>query len=287
MRVVVTGCSSGIGLATALLLARRGDQVAAGVRNPGAAEELRDTVAAEQLPVEILTLDVDDRASVDAAVDRALVALGGIDALVNNAGISQLAAVEDLREADLMALLQTNCLGPLRMSQAVIPIMRGQGAGHIVNVSSMNAQAAFAFTGGYAASKAALEALSEALALEVARFGISVAIVQPGVFDSAIAAKALPRAASVAYAGEADRLDTNRDRAAEAAPPLDDAAAAIAAVLDDPRPPLRTPVGRDATGILRRRRSMTDRDFFDWVRSLDPPGDGSPDHSTPTTSGAP
>lgn len=269
MRVMVTGCSTGIGLATAAFLAHRGDQVVAGVRSPDSARELGDALAGTG--AEVVRLDVDDRASVDAAVAHAVETLGGLDALVNNAGISQLAAVEDLREKDASALIETNYLGPLRMCQAVIPLMRSQGSGTIVNVSSMNAQAAFAFTGGYAASKAALEAMSEALALEVQRFGISVAIVQPGVFDSAIARNSLPGKSSTHYPGEVERLDEGRTAVAAGAPPLDDAARSIAAILDDPDPPLRTPLGRDAKGILRRRRSMDDREFFEWVRGLDRP----------------
>jgi NAD(P)-dependent dehydrogenase (short-subunit alcohol dehydrogenase family) len=281
VRVIVTGCSSGIGLATALMLGRRGDAVVAGVRNVDRSGELGSAVVAEDLDVTITQLDVNDLVSVHGAVDAAIETMKGIDALVNNAGVSQLSAIEDLRDADARALMETNYLGPLRMCRAVIPTMRAQGRGRIVNVSSMNAQATFAYAGGYGASKAAMEAMSEALALEVADVGISVAIMQPGVFDTAIDRNSLPRADSQHYQGEADRLDAGRSDVAAAAPPVDEAARAIVDLLDHPDPPLRTPVGRDAAGILKRRRAMTDADFFAWVRSMDQRPRSEPtDHTT-------
>ncbi len=269
MRVVVTGCSSGIGLETAILLGRRGDQVVAGVRTVDNTGLLASAVKAEALPIEITSLDVTDTMSVAAAVAHAESLLGGIDALVNNAGISQLSAIEDLTDGDAAALIETNYLGPLRMCRAVVPIMRRQGNGRIVNVSSMNGRATFPYAGGYGASKAALEAMSEALALEVGRFGIKVAIAQPGVFDTAIARNSLSRPESRHYVGAVEHFDAARAVAAASAPPVLAAAEAIIGLLDRPDPPLRTPIGRDAGGVLKRREAMDDQAFFAWVRSLD------------------
>src|SRR6516162_5395293 len=161
---LVTGTSSGIGLATAVTLARAGHKVIATVRNLGAASEIQKIVEAEGLPVTVASLDVDDDNSVNDAVAKALAENGRIDLLVNNAGVPGGARpVEEVPIADFRQIMGTNSSGALRCTNAVIPSMREHRHGCIVNVTSVAGQVASAAMGPYCASKWALEALSECL----------------------------------------------------------------------------------------------------------------------------
>ena len=150
--VLVTGCSSGVGLATALAFGRGGHHTFAGVRRPEAADELRAAIEGESLPVDVVALDVCDQGSVDAAFAQVHDQVGALDVLVNNAGISPFAAVEDQPVSEAQLTLETNVVGPLRTIQAVIPAMRGRGAGVIVNVSSVSGFISIPFLGVYSAS---------------------------------------------------------------------------------------------------------------------------------------
>jgi NAD(P)-dependent dehydrogenase (short-subunit alcohol dehydrogenase family) len=160
---LVTGCSSGIGLATAVRFARQTYDVWAGVRTPATATELREAIERERLAVRIVTLDVDDDASVRRAVGEA----GAVDVLVNNAGIGGGGPIEDVPVDFAKGLFETNYFGAVRTIQAVLPGMRQRGSGAIVNVSSIAGRLAIAGHGHYSAVKHALEAMSEALAQEV------------------------------------------------------------------------------------------------------------------------
>lgn len=188
--VLVTGCSSGFGLLTVCELARRGDTVFASMRDVGKRADLDEAVGAlgpdAAGTVELVPLDVTDDGSVREAVRSVLDRAGRIDAVVNNAGIGTGGSIEELAIADFESLLATNVVGPLRVIQAVLPTMRAQGAGHIVNVTSVAAFVAPPFMGAYAATKHATDALGEALAVEVAPFGIHVTNVAPGAYETAM-----------------------------------------------------------------------------------------------------
>src|SRR5262245_4272600 len=188
--VLVTGSSSGIGLATSLHFARQGWNVHAGVRNLATATELQQAIAAERLPITPVTIDVDDPGSVTRGVGEVLARAGQIDALVNNAGIGGGGALEDAPVDWAKSLFETNYFGTIRMTQAVLPGMRERRAGTIVNVSSIAGRVAIAGHGHYSAVKHALEAASEVLAQEVQAFGIRVAVVEPGVVVTPIFTKA-------------------------------------------------------------------------------------------------
>jgi NAD(P)-dependent dehydrogenase (short-subunit alcohol dehydrogenase family) len=190
---LVTGTSSGIGLATAVTLARGGHTVTATMRNMDRADELRKIVSAEGLPLTLAVLNVDDDGSVNDAVARVLAENGRIDVLVNNAGVPGGARpVEEVPMGDFRQIMETNFFGALRCIKAVIPTMREHRHGCIVNVSSVAGRVASAAMGPYAASKWALEALSECLAQEMRPFNVRVAIIEPGFIATPIFGKATP-----------------------------------------------------------------------------------------------
>ncbi len=182
--VLITGCSSGIGLELARRFAQAGYRVFASVRREGpSSQALRDEAAAAGWHVQIPILDVTDDGSVAAAVDFLFSQTGGrIDVLVNNAGYYLYGPVEHVSPDELRAQLETNVVGVLRVTRAVLPAMRKAGVGAIVNLSSISGLVVLPVVGPYHASKFALEALTEALRYEVAPFGIRVACVEPGPF---------------------------------------------------------------------------------------------------------
>jgi NAD(P)-dependent dehydrogenase (short-subunit alcohol dehydrogenase family) len=185
--VLVTGTNSGIGLATAMVLGRSGHQVYATLRNPSRASQLTDRVAAERLSVSVLTMDVDSDESVTQTIGRIYAEGGRIEALVNNAGIGLVGSVEELPIGAFRAVMETNYFGALRCIRAVLPRMREQRNGCIVNVASVSGRVAASPFAPYTASKFALEALSEVLAQEVKPFNVRVAIVEPGIIDTPMA----------------------------------------------------------------------------------------------------
>src|SRR5437868_3526873 len=187
---LVTGCSSGIGLATALHFARQGYEVFAGVRNVAGASDLAAAIARDRLSAKPLALDVNDEASVKRGVDEVLAKAGGIDVLVNNAGIGGGGPIEEVPVDFAQSMFETNYFGVIRVIRAALPSMRARRGGAIVNVSSIAGRVAIAGHGHYSAVKHALEAASEALAQEVVAFGIRVAIVEPGVVITPIFTKA-------------------------------------------------------------------------------------------------
>ncbi|GAA2977316.1 MULTISPECIES: SDR family oxidoreductase [Streptomyces] len=256
--VLITGCSSGIGLETALAFARRGDRVHACVRDPESAGELLRRATAEGLTLDVPRLDVTDDASVAAAVGGVLERHGAIDVLVNNAGIDRTGAVETMPQDEARAVLETNLWGPLRTVRAVLPGMRARGSGVVVNVSSLAGRTFAVPHGGfYAASKAALGTLSEALSAEVAPFGIRVVCLEPGSYASRInregTAGAAPSQPSAADPYAADLAWTARflARVQEGAGDCGEVAEAVLSAVDDPGTPLHTPVGKDAETALQ------------------------------------
>jgi NAD(P)-dependent dehydrogenase (short-subunit alcohol dehydrogenase family) len=189
--VVITGCSSGLGRRLALAFARRGERVFATMRETDRGQDLMETAAAEGLDVRVLELDVTDDASVQRAVDHVLDAEGRIDVLVNNAGLLHFGSVELLSDELMRSTFDTNLFGAVRMLRAVLPVMRAQRAGVIVNISSVAGRVpAVPIVWSYMASKQALSALSDALALELEPFGIRVVSIEPGWFKTGIVAKA-------------------------------------------------------------------------------------------------
>ena len=183
--VLITGCSSGIGAESARHFARAGFWVFASMRRPEAGDDLRREAAAQGWTLTTLPLDVTSDASVAAAAAALLAETGGrIDVLVNNAGYYCMGPIEETAPAELAAQLDTNVIGVLRVTRALLPVMRAAGRGTVVNVSSISGLVVLPLVGPYHASKFALEALTEALRYEVSPFGIRVVAVEPGAMVS-------------------------------------------------------------------------------------------------------
>lgn len=261
--VLVTGTSKGIGMATALVLGRAGHTVYATMRDPHGAPELARTVEKERLPVTVSVMDVDSDASVTEAIGAIERVGGPLDVLVNNAGIERRGAIEELSISHVRAVMETNYFGALRCIQAVLPQMRARESGCIINVTSCAGRLSASPLGAYCASKFALEALSEALAQEAKMFNIRVAIVEPGIIDTAMAKRIAEEPSPSPY------------------PQTHRFAGLFTASLHNPTSPfvvgqkileiiesgtwqVRHPVGPDAVPFLQWRASMTDEQWVDW-----------------------
>ena len=247
-RWLITGASTGFGRALAEAVLAAGDAVVATARHPTALGDLAAHPAATTL-----VLDVTDPAQVGAAV-AAAIASGGVDVLVNNAGHGLVGALEELTDAEFRGVLETNLFGALAMTRAVLPHMRDRGSGHIVQMSSMGGISANPGHAVYATSKFALEGASEALAGEVAPFGIRVTIVEPGPFRTEYAGRSMrPSSPMDAYAGTPARATRDRFRDQDGVQPNDPAkgAAAIIATVRAPHAPLRLPLGKEAVARIR------------------------------------
>jgi len=255
--VVVTGTSTGIGMATALAFARAGHRVAATMRNPAASPSLAEAATRDQLPISIFTMDVDADASVTDGMARIERDLGPIDVLVNNAGIERMGSVEELPLAEFRAVMETNYFGVIRCTQAVLPAMRERRRGCIINVSSVAGLIATAPMAAYTASKFALESLSECLAQEVKGFDIRVAIVEPGIIDTQMARHIGVTLGPSPYPQQR-RLAALFSTALQAPVPPSVVADKIVEVAASNSDRLRHPVGPDAEPFLGWRRSMTD-----------------------------
>lgn len=184
--VIITGSNSGFGLETALAFARNGDRVYATMREPDKAGPLLESAEAERLDIRIRRLDVSQSSTFQDFFSSVFDEAGGIDVLINNAGILHLGAFEDLSEACIRDVMETNCIGPLLLSRAVLPFLRKQKRGYIITISSLSGVAGLPGDVSYAASKFALEGAMEALRHEVDRWGIKLALVEAGLYATKI-----------------------------------------------------------------------------------------------------
>ncbi len=261
--VLITGASSGIGMATGVHLARRGFRVLAASRSQPRLDPLMETAASEDLPITPYELDPNDSDSVDTAVARMEEAHGPIFGLVNNAGYGLRGCMEDLDIQEIRDQFETNLFAALRISQALLPGMRKAGAGRIVHVGSVLGQLVAPNMGAYSASKHALKAMSAAMRMEVADFGIKVVLVEPGLFRSrffdnqVMAAKSLdPDSPYRAYAG--DIQENLRSRLIRGGDPFK-VARVIHKAIASRRPPPRYAVGTDAHLGALAARFLPDR----------------------------
>jgi NAD(P)-dependent dehydrogenase (short-subunit alcohol dehydrogenase family) len=256
VRVLVTGAARAIGRATVEVLAGRGHHVVA---------TARDTALLDGLPAaQLLPLDVTDIESVQAAVDAA----GELDAVVNNAGVPGYGPLETYPLESFRRVLDVNTMGPLRLAQAVVPRWRERGSGVLVNVSSVQGKIGTPLEGPYAASKHALEALSESLYFELGHFGIRVVIIEPGYIapgmkhDDDHPGPAIYADLHAQWGGTVATLIGPGGR-----PGPELVGAAVADAIEDPASPLRVEVGGDAAMVLQLRRTLGDAEFEATMRS--------------------
>jgi NAD(P)-dependent dehydrogenase (short-subunit alcohol dehydrogenase family) len=265
--VLITGTSSGIGRCAAELLAAKGYQVLATMRTPEKANDLADAAKTNGWDLTLLALDVRD----DASVQSALAQVGDIDVLVNNAGFEVWGPLEEMTVDDLKDQFETNVYGPFRLIMAVLPGMRTRGHGVIVNVSSVAGRVGAPLNGLYAASKFALEALTESLSLEAGHFGVRAHLIEPGFIETAFsgnrrlvgaaAGNESPYAPLVEqWEGVAERLTGPAGRSQ---PTL---VAEIILEAIEKGDKLRYPAGPDANMVLMARRQMDDETFIATMR---------------------
>jgi NAD(P)-dependent dehydrogenase (short-subunit alcohol dehydrogenase family) len=246
----ITGVSTGFGRALAEAALDRGDNVAGTLRRP---DQLEPFNALQPDRALALLADVTDTPAVYRAVDATIAAFGRVDVLVNNAGYGLQGAIEELDDAASRAQFDVNVFGLLEVTRAVLPHMRRQRAGHIVQLSSMAGVLGRAGLGLYAASKHAVEGLSQSLAAETAPFGVRVTVVEPGAFRTEWAGRSMVHAEAIADYDETVRPTRERLSRLNGKQAGDPArlAAAIIAVVDADDPPFRLPLGGDAVDMIR------------------------------------
>ena len=266
---LVTGCSSGIGLETAVALAREGHFTFATMRNLKKAETLEKIVKDENLPISILELDVDNKESMDNAIEKIMEHKGRIDTLVNNAGWGMWGTVEDVSIDEFKEQFETNFFSIVRMIQKIAPIMRKQKSGSIVNVSSVAGRIGFPVSPAYISSKFALEGLSECLRFELSPFGINVITIEPGViktnfFDSMKMAKKSD--SNSVYNDITSKVISGVKMMAEMGTEPKEVANAILKSINDKNPLPRYIVGNDAMMFLEAKKMKTDIEFENYIK---------------------
>ncbi len=251
--VLVTGANSGIGLVTVIELAAAGYDVLGTVRSEAKAEVVRRAAAERGVAVRTIAMDVDDEDSCRSSLEEvAALTDGGPWAVVNNAGFAQSGAVEDVTDAEARAQLETNVVAPMRIARLVLPRMRERGDGRIINISSVAGRMSTPLMGWYCASKHALEAVTDALRMEVEADGVRVVLVEPGMFGtdiwSASKTGGFPEPSSARYAAAYARAEAVSNRGADKLPDPVWVARTIRVALANPVPLARYVVGADAVG---------------------------------------
>jgi len=264
---LVTGSSSGIGFETSLMLARAGFNTYASMRNLEKSKNITEIAKKEKLPLQVVKLDVNNDGSVKDAIDKILKADQRIDVLINNAGYGLFGSVEDTSIEEIKAQFETNFFGVVRVTQQVLPLMRRQNSGTIVNVSSVGGRIGLPTLSAYHSTKFALEGLSESIAFELEPFGIRVVIIEPGVIrtnilnSSSSAKKALDPKSP--YFSLSQKLNDNFKSMmeSESSSPPEEVAKVILQAVTSENPQLRYSVGDDAANLIDARKNMPDKEF--------------------------
>jgi NAD(P)-dependent dehydrogenase (short-subunit alcohol dehydrogenase family) len=267
---VVTGSSSGIGYETSLILARNGFLTYSTMRNLNKSENMELIVTKENLPIQIKQLDVSDDVSVKNAIQAILSEAGRIDVLVNNAGYGLNGAFEDLAMDEIKAQYETNVFGLVRTTQAVLPIMRRQKSGTIVNISSGAGRFGFPGSSAYVSTKFAVEGLSESMSYELEPFGIKVVIVEPGVIrtnfiDGLVVAKKSQDPNSP-YSQITQKIATGFEEMMKNASSPDLVAKVVLDAITDENASLRYLAGSDVETWLGGKRKIADEEFHKMMK---------------------
>jgi NAD(P)-dependent dehydrogenase (short-subunit alcohol dehydrogenase family) len=265
---LVTGSSSGIGFETALALARENYFTYASMRNTSKAEKIQEIAKKENLNLKVIELDVDKEDSIKSAVKKIQEQKGRIDVLVNNAGYGLFGCLEDITMDELKAQFQTNFFGVVSLIQEIAPIMRKQGSGIIVNVSSVAGRIGFPGTPAYISSKFALEGLSECMRYELSPFGIKTIIIEPGViqtnfFSSMKVAYGKPGSP---YKEITEKVLNGVKMMAEMGTPPIEVAKTIMKAIKTAEPLPRYVVGSDASMFLEAKKMKTDLEFENYIK---------------------
>ena len=270
---VVTGSSSGMGFETSLILARNGFHTYATMRKleGEGSKQITNITKNENLPLQVIQLDVNDDKSVNDAINAVIKEKDRIDVVVNNAGYDLMGALEETSMDEIKAQFETNIFGPLRVMQAVIPMMRKQGGGIIVNITSLGGRISFPLNSPYHATKFALEGLSESIQYELEPFGIKIIVIEPGGVGSnflknlKMAAKTSDPLNSPYRSIQSSMSEYFKQWAQNLTHPSEVAKVILQAVTSD-NPDFRYVVGNDAKMTLESRRSMSDREFQDMIK---------------------
>jgi NAD(P)-dependent dehydrogenase (short-subunit alcohol dehydrogenase family) len=270
--VIMTGSSSGIGLESALLLARNGYITYATMRSPEKDASIKAAVQKENLPLRVIQLDVNDDSSVKVAIDHIISEAGRIDVLVNNAGYSLGGALEDLSMDEIQSQYETNLFGLIRVTQAVLPIMRKQRSGRILNISSGAGIFGFPGHSAYVSTKFAVEGLSESIAYELEPFGIKVILIEPGFIrtnftQAMIVAKKAQDPASP-YSEMMQKIMASASELIKNASPAELVANIILDAASNPNPRLRYLAGKDVESWAAGKKNMDELEFFNMIKRI-------------------
>ena len=264
---LVTGSSSGIGLETVLSLARDGYHTFASMRDVGKAGELEHAAKKEDLPIEIIELDVDKEESIVSAIKKIIGKDGRLDVLVNNAGYGQFGCTEDITVDDFRKQFETNFFSVVRIIQEVAPVMRKQNSGNIINISSVAGRMGLPGSPAYISSKFALEGLGECLRYELGQFGIKTTLIEPGVIKTNFfnSMKVPESKSDPKYKALTDNILAGLKMMVEmGTPPSQVAEVVMKAIHDDEMLP-RYVVGTDAAMFMEAKKMKTDLEFEKYM----------------------
>lgn len=267
---VVTGSSSGIGHETALTLARNGYTTYATMRNTSKAAEIQSIASKENLPIIVKQLDVTKDESVRNAIQQIVSEAGRIDVVVNNAGYGLTGAFEDLSIEEIKAQYETNFFGVIRVTQAVLPIMRKQRSGKIINISSGAGRLGYPGGSAYVSTKFALEGLSESMSYELEPFGIRVVLVEPGVirtnFSSGMVLAKKAQDPNSPYSQMMQRMGTTLQQLEQNGSDVDLVASIVLKAATSANPELRYLAGKDVENWVEAKRKMSDSEFINSMK---------------------
>lgn len=267
--VLVTGCSSGIGYATCFVFARNNFATYGSVRDLSKAERIQEITNREKLPLKIIRLDVNEDESIRIAIQKIISDSGRIDILINNAGYGMFGPIEEISIEEIKEQFETNFFGTIRLIKAIVPIMRKQRKGTIVNISSMVGRFGVPLNAAYVSSKFALEGLSESISFELQEFGIKVILVEPGVIQTDFFQNLKIRGNDTK--SPYNKLMDKRIAFLKAAmknsvSSSDQVANTILHAANSRDPDMRYVIGNDATNSIHMRNSLSDREFMKWIK---------------------
>ena len=267
--VLVTGCSSGIGYATCLVFARNNFTTYGSVRELSKAERIQEITNKEKLPLKIIRLDVNEDESIRIAIQKIISDSGRIDILINNAGYGLFGPIEEISIKEIKEQFETNFFGTIRLIKAIVPIMRKQRNGTIVNISSMVGRFGVPLNAAYVSSKFALEGLSESISFELDEFGIKVILVEPGVIQTDFFQNLKIKGndtKSPYYKLMDKRIAFLKAAMKNSVSSSDQVANTILHAVNSRDPDMRYIIGNDATNSIRMRNSLSDREFMKWIK---------------------